>query len=1406
MKFGWNNKLFVYFLTTVLVLMGFVNILSIGPAEDIGASASILNQPKTVAAHAPIRIDSDADFTGANGVNYGSGSASSPYIIDNWDINGSGYGYGIYIGNTTKHFIIRNCTINNVTGNQFAVFYYDTGIYVNNSLNGLVYNNTIVDNNGYGIYFDEVDDSVIQDNRIFRNEYSGIRLKLGFNVTITANEVSFNNQGAGFDAGIFLQYSDKNIIEWNYVSNNPENGVYLLYSDKNTFNDNEIVFNCGGQEGIMIDKSHSNIFYTNNLSNNTGEGVEIFLGNNNVFRNNTISGNGGSSFAGVIANGLNNQFYENVVEYNGNDGFFVQGLTVVLEDNIITHNNRNGLYLNSVYGYFENNSILYNSENGIYMNSGDHHNILHNSFEYNTLDGINASGATFSNYIYKNNFIDNRLLTGGPQGYDGSMFNYWNNSQFLGNYWSDYTTKYPSAIIIGSIWDTPYDLNGSNNAKDYYPLAYPVEFDEPIIIDHSPAPTTGDIFTFICNVTDNIKVKNVSVKYWFGLDDSSAINVPMMFNASQVNYSHSISIPQGTTETLNYIYTSVDINNNWAIIGPITIQVIDNDPPTAHAGNDENIFIFEQADFDGSLSMDNIALANFTWSFVYNGSIENLNGSQPSFIFEIAGDYIVELEVFDPQGNNDTDSMWVYVVDNINPLYDAPKHPIEVNMDEEISITINVSDSSGLADVILAYRDVNYIDYNVSMTLLFGDTWGYSIPGQNYTGTLVCTILASDIFNNTIETLKITAVLHDNIEIWTVKLNYTNIYGFNYNVTMTQNRGINYTFTIPAQEKQGTVTFYVWLIDVSGNENRSELKKITIESIKIDRPEISWVNIPTQTEMNEPILIKVNVADALGLDMVKINYDDVNDFRYNDSMTAGSNNEFSFEIPGQNKTGTLKLHIAANNSLGNWNTTEVRTVTIITPQPKDQDPPKVLSTIPIHNATDVGVNIEIKVTFNESLNITDFKTSIIIKPDIVFNISWDENHKVLTIEPQSDLKYDTEYTITLEKGIGDLVDNVMTESFVFTFTTEGEPVNNDLDGDGLPNVWETTYSLNPNDPSDANNDTDNDGLTNLQEYSNQTDPTKKDSDNDGLNDGDEVKKHNTDPNDDDSDNDGYKDGLEIEKGSDPNNSDSKPKEEVDDYSTIIIILLLIIIIIVILVAVLSRRRKKPEEEAEPEEEGEEEETEEEEDAELEEEEPEDVEPEDIELDDIGKEPIGEEEELIDIELGEEEPSAKKSAKKGILPKKDKLPITAVPEETELIDEGEYEKEEIEPELVKLEGKSVSCGICLGTIKAGLMAVKCKCGKYYHESCGVRVGECPKCDRTFILEKMAKVDEGDMEELEEIEESDLSPEEFEKQKEQKEKTKREKSAKILEKLEERLAEGEISEATYLMLREKYEKKK
>ena len=96
------------------------------------------------------------------------------------------------------------------------------------------------------------------------------------------------------------------------------------------------------------------------------------------------------------------------------------------------------------------------------------------------------------------------------------------------------------------------------------------------------------------------------------------------------------------------------------------------------------------------------------------------------------------------------------------------------------------------------------------------------------------------------------------------------------------------------------------------------------------------------------------------------------------------------------------------------------------------------------------------------------------------------------------------------------------------------PGNPDTDNDGLDDVDELAiHSTDPNDP-----DSDDDGLNDGLEVELGSDPNDSDSDDDGLSDGDEYNVHQSSPLLTDTDDDRLSDGDEVEIGSDPNNPDT----------------------------------------------------------------------------------------------------------------------------------------------------------------------------------------------------------------------------------------------------------------------------
>lgn len=113
---------------------------------------------------------------------------------------------------------------------------------------------------------------------------------------------------------------------------------------------------------------------------------------------------------------------------------------------------------------------------GIYLYNVDYCNIMNKNCSSNDCPGIHLRNSN-NNFIYVNNFINNA-----DNVYFYDLANIWNSTSpityiyngskytnYLGNYWSDYTGNDTNGDGIG---DTPYSINSD---KDNYPLMQPFE-------------------------------------------------------------------------------------------------------------------------------------------------------------------------------------------------------------------------------------------------------------------------------------------------------------------------------------------------------------------------------------------------------------------------------------------------------------------------------------------------------------------------------------------------------------------------------------------------------------------------------------------------------------------------------------------------------------------------------------------------------------------------------------------------------------------------------------------------------------------------------------------------------------------------------------------------------------------
>jgi parallel beta-helix repeat protein len=245
-------------------------------------NSGALERPYILTPHAPIRINSDADFTEANGVvNWatGAGTIANPWIISNWDINGAGFGYCIYIGNTTNYVVVMKSYLHDAGGVANVPYYADAGLIEYKVSNSYITNNTVSGNT------------------------MGILLSDSGGNAVTNNTVSTN------DNGIVLTSSNGNIV-FNNTANNNDYGISLDTCTDTVIVDNEIVTNA---QGILILDSTGISVYHNNFLGNT---IQAEDNNANVWDNGYPSGgNYWSDWTGPDANfdGIVDTPYPNIV-------------------------------------------------------------------------------------------------------------------------------------------------------------------------------------------------------------------------------------------------------------------------------------------------------------------------------------------------------------------------------------------------------------------------------------------------------------------------------------------------------------------------------------------------------------------------------------------------------------------------------------------------------------------------------------------------------------------------------------------------------------------------------------------------------------------------------------------------------------------------------------------------------------------------------------------------------------------------------------------------------------------------------------------------------------------------------------------------------------------------------------
>lgn len=394
------------------------------------------SRPAAGVDHAPIWIDGNANFTTANGVVGGTGTAGDPYLIAGWGFAISPWGRAIYIANTDAYVMIRGVTVSTTgTGGE-----------------------------SYGVYLWNTTHVRVEDSA-FVGLLHGVELRLTRDVAIEGNRFAANRLGVGTSYPYAVSGWDIRVEGNAFFDGDGGIGVSaeLGRVHGNALGGGSIVV---GGEDVLV-------------SNNVLGGTIHIRGRNLAVLNNSITGDG---TGGGITFG--DQAYTGGIRIEGNTiSDKIMGISawyptdVLVHGNVIRRHRDYGIYFEAVNNVTVSDNLVAANGNGVYLyfwSSREGH-VSGNRFVGNGVGLWNGAGLL----TFHNHFVSNVVHAAGglPGGWDDGY-------PSGGNCWSDYTggDRYsgPRQDQPGSdgIGDVAYDIPtlGQLPIEDRYPLHHGCEF------------------------------------------------------------------------------------------------------------------------------------------------------------------------------------------------------------------------------------------------------------------------------------------------------------------------------------------------------------------------------------------------------------------------------------------------------------------------------------------------------------------------------------------------------------------------------------------------------------------------------------------------------------------------------------------------------------------------------------------------------------------------------------------------------------------------------------------------------------------------------------------------------------------------------------------------------------------
>jgi PKD repeat protein len=243
---------------------------------------------------------------------------------------------------------------------------------------------------------------------------------------------------------------------------------------------------------------------------------------------------------------------------------------------------------------------------------------------------------------------------------DYGVNNLWDYED-LGNYWSDYSDKYPSASDLNGIWNEPYNVEGNSDSYDNYPLAN--QFNAYFITTTSQIMEEESI-NFIDLTIGGVKPLSYEWEFGDGTVNSTEQNPLHQYNESG-NYDVTLTV------------TDIEGNvSSYKREGDIT--VLPDLIPVANFSTNMTIITANQLVYFHDLSTNGNLPLSYSWNFG-DGS-GNSTERNPIHQYNSTGNYTVTLTVMDVDGDTDSIVKIDYIIvqnDEPSPTPGIPGYSLE---------------------------------------------------------------------------------------------------------------------------------------------------------------------------------------------------------------------------------------------------------------------------------------------------------------------------------------------------------------------------------------------------------------------------------------------------------------------------------------------------------------------------------------------------------------------------------------------------------------------------------------------------------------------------------------------------------------------------------------------------------